>query len=125
MLFGSLLIPRLAQFLQKKRAKKREAYRIKKYTEYVESCEKKVKELVAKQTQILRDTNLNINGCINLLNTSNYWNREIKDEDFLIVRTGIGNVTETFNAQFIKNVAAVSDFTYTVINWVVDKVFFK
>ena len=40
-------------------------------------------------------------------------------------RTVIGNVTETFNAQFIKNVAAVSDFTYTVINWVVDKVFFK
>lgn len=40
-------------------------------------------------------------------------------------RTVVGNVTEEFNAQFIKTVGAVSNFTYTVINWVVDKVFFK
>ena len=92
MIFGSLLIPRLADVVQKKKMKKEEEFRIKKYTEYVDGIEKNIKDIMTRQTQILRDTSLNINGCINLLSTHNFWNREIKDEDFLHIRVGIGNV---------------------------------
>ena len=92
MLIGSIVIPKIAQAIQKSKRKKMEKLRVKKYTEYVNDCDVKIKEIMAKQAQILKDSNLHINNCINLLNTPNYWNREIKDEDFLIVRAGIGNV---------------------------------
>ena len=92
MIFGSLIIPRLATAMQKKRMKKDEKIRIQKYTEYILGVDSKIKEVMAKQSQILRDTNLNINSCINLLNTNNFWNREIKDDDFLVTRVGTGNL---------------------------------
>ena len=76
---------------------------------------------MAKQAQILRDTNLNINGCINLLNSPNYWNREIKDEDFLIVRTGIGNVDAKIkisapDKHFTLEEDALMEKVYDVVN---------
>lgn len=92
MLVGSLLIPKIASHLQKKKIKKREALRIEMYNAYLDETNKKIKDIMAKQAQILRNLNLNVNNCINLLNTNNFWNREIKDDDFLIVRTGIGSV---------------------------------
>ena len=121
MLFGSLLIPRLAAALQKRKCKKNEKIRIQKYTEYINDCDKKIKEIMAKQAQILRDTNLNVNGCINLLNTSNYWNREIKDEDFLIVRTGTGNVDAKIKISapekhFTLQEDALMEKVYSVVN---------
>ena len=121
MLFGSLLIPKLAQALQKKKRKKLEKLRIQKYTAYLSDCDKKIKEIMAKQAQILRDNNLNVNGCINLLNTSNYWNREIKDEDFLIVRTGVGNVDAKIkitapDKHFTLHEDALMEKVYEVVN---------
>lgn len=99
MIVGSLLIPKIASRIQKEKEKKREIYRINKYTEYLKSCDEKIKHIMAKQTQILRDTNLRADNCINLINGSSavLWNREIKDEDFLIVRLGIGNVPARIN----------------------------
>ncbi len=121
MLFGSLLIPKLAQALQKKKRKKLEKLRIQKYTAYLSDCDKKIKEIMAKQAQILRDNNLNVNGCINLLNTSNYWNREIKDEDFLIVRAGVGNVDAKIkitapDKHFTLHEDALMEKIYEVVN---------
>ncbi len=121
MLFGSLIIPKIAQAMQKKKRKKLEKIRIIKYTEYINDCDKKIKEIMAKQAQILRDTNINVNGCINLLNTSNYWNREIKDEDFLIVRTGIGNVDAKIkisapDKHFTLQEDALMEKVYEVVN---------
>lgn len=94
MLFGSLLIPKIVSHLQKKKAKQREAYRINKYTDYLKKCNDDIHKIMVKQSQIMRDTNLKIDNCVHLVNgTSNVlWNREIKDEDFLIVRLGMGNV---------------------------------
>ncbi|HAB66475.1 MAG TPA: type VII secretion protein EssC [Firmicutes bacterium] len=94
MVAGSLVIPKLATQIQKQKEIKREKYRIKKYTEYLESCNEKIKLIMSKQTQLLRDTNIKVDNCINLVNGASavLWNRDIKDEDFLIVRLGIGNV---------------------------------
>lgn len=92
MLLGSLLIPKIVSAMQKRNVKKREKLRLTKYTEYLDGINKQIKETMAKQATIMRTTNLNINECLNLLNTNAYWNREIQDEDFLLVRTGMGNV---------------------------------
>ena len=92
MIVGSLIMPRIAAGVQKKKLKQREALRQAKYSEYLVGCDNRIKEIMTKQTQILKNLNLNINGCINLLNTGGYWSREIKDDDFLIIRTGVGNV---------------------------------
>ena len=94
MLFGSLLIPRIVTFIQKRRAKKREKYRIEKYTKYLNNCNEHIHKIMVKQAQIMKDSNLKIDNCINLVNGnfSVLWNREIRDEDFLVVRLGIGNV---------------------------------
>ena len=46
MLFGSLLIPRFAAALQKRKRKKNEKIRIQKYTEYINDCDKKIKEIM-------------------------------------------------------------------------------
>lgn len=41
------------------------------------------------------------------------------------IRTITGNVTQTFNGVFTKIVNATSEFTYKIINWTVDKLFYK
>lgn len=41
------------------------------------------------------------------------------------IRTVIGAVTETFSSTFTKTVAAASTFTYAVIDWTLEKLFFK
>ena len=94
MIVGSLIIPRIVSAIQKKKKQEKEAFRIQKYSEYLESCEKKIRLIMAKQAQLLRDTNISITECANLVNgyQNLLWNREISDEDFLIVRAGMGNV---------------------------------
>ena len=79
MLLGSLLIPKIVSAMQKRNVKKREKIRLTKYTEYLDGINKQIKETMAKQATIMRTTNLNINECLNLLNTNSYWNREIEE----------------------------------------------
>ena len=94
LIIGSLILPAIASKMQKKKAKKREEFRIKKYSEYLEAQATKIKHIISKQTQVLRDINLRIDNCVNLVNSSStvLWNREIKDDDFLTIRMGMGNV---------------------------------
>ncbi len=94
MIVGSLIIPQIVNTAQKRRKKEKERYRIEKYSEYLKSCEEKIKLIMAKQAQLLRDINISISECANLVNgfQALLWNREISDEDFLIVRAGMGNV---------------------------------
>lgn len=93
MLVGSIIMPKLAKRYQKKANERKEKLRILKYTAYLDSRERYIKEIIAKQTQILKNLNIDIAEIVNSLNgNNNIWNREIKDEDFLTVRMGIGNV---------------------------------
>lgn len=94
MIIGSLIIPRIVTASQKMKKKEKEKYRVQKYSEYLEECEEKIKLIMAKQAQLLRDINISISECANLVNgfQALLWNREITDEDFLIIRTGMGNV---------------------------------
>ena len=93
MLIGSILMPKLARHYQKKLNERKEKLRILKYSAYLDSRERYIKEIITKQVQILKSLNIDIAEIVNGLNANNImWNREIKDEDFLTVRMGVGNV---------------------------------
>lgn len=99
MLLGSIILPRLVSKLQKKNEEKKEKLRIMKYSAYVNSRDQYIQQIMTKQQQILRETNININECANLITsgTRTIWNKEIKDDDFLIIRLGMGNVPAKIN----------------------------
>ena len=93
MLFGAVLMPKFAKIYNKRVLRKKEAFRIKKYTQYLEYKAQEIITEMNKQTQILKDNHPSIQTCIKTFNrnSSFVWSREIKDEDFLEIRTGIGN----------------------------------
>lgn len=94
LLIGSLLMPRLIAIYQKRRRKKREKYRQDKYTKYVKDKENEINLRLVDQAQILRNNNMSINECYSLVfakGTANIWNREIRDDDFLTIKVGMGN----------------------------------
>lgn len=94
MIFGSLILPKIASSYEKREKKKREELRQKKYTEYILEKEKELQILIKKQEQILHDTYFSTEKCLNIVKNKNryFWCRELKDEDFLSVRFGIGDV---------------------------------
>lgn len=101
MLIGSILIPKVVHMMEKHQSKKREEYRIDKYVSYLKDVYAKIDVIMTKQTQALNSLNKSINECINFCVTKSamLWNREIKDEDFLICRLGIGNMPAKIKIQ--------------------------
>ena len=99
MLIGSLLMPKLVSRYQKKRAKKREALRQQKYSEYIRKKDEEIQKLIIEQEQTLKDNNLSVMDCYEILqnldnvNNINFWGRGIKDDNFLAVRLGTGRIS--------------------------------
>ena len=123
MLIGSILIPKLASKLQKDKQIKKEKLRVLRYSTYLNECDERIKLIMAKQAQVLKEININVSECINLLNgsSSTLWNREIKDEDFLIIRLGIGNVPAQIKISapeehFVLEEDALMEKVYEVVN---------
>lgn len=96
MIFGSLIIPRIASKYQKKQAAKREKLRVSKYTSYILEKQNQIMDIKKKQEQTLKDNNPSAIECYQMLTTSNkitnikFWSRLITDYDFLTVRLGSG-----------------------------------
>ena len=90
---GCLIIPRIASHYKKVKRKEREKIRVEKYTEYLKEKEKSINLIMKQQRQILLENNITADECSNLIlkNKNNIWNRDIKDEDFLNIRLGIGS----------------------------------
>ena len=93
MLIGSLLMPILVRKWQKQYAKKREQLRQKKYSNYLLEKEKLIQSKITKQEAIITENNLSLSECILAIKNrnNNFWNRMIKDDDFIELRLGIGN----------------------------------
>lgn len=93
MVMTMLLWPLLSSRFQKKQQKKREALRQQKYTEYVQQKHQEILSQMKIQRQILVDNYLPLNVVENIIETKkrNLWEREIKQEDFLDLRLGIGS----------------------------------
>ena len=93
MLVGSVLMPKFAKKYNARVLQKKEAYRIEKYSNYLLEKENEIITEMNKQIRILNDNYPSILTCLKMFSVdSNFvWSREIKDEDFLEVRLGVGN----------------------------------
>lgn len=93
MIIGSLLVPMLTKVFQKNLAKKREEKRQIKYGEYLKKKEQELQIIMKKQVQIVTENYIDLTSCLQVIQTRNriLWNKEIKDDDFIEVRVGIGN----------------------------------
>lgn len=92
MLFSSLVLPRLTTRYQKKKRAQREKLRQDKFGQYVKEKEEYIQRKIKEQVQIMTENNLPLEQCRDLVlsNSRNVWNRELKDDDFLSIRLGIG-----------------------------------
>lgn len=94
MILCSFLLPRLLQSYNKRKAKKREALRQQKYTEYLNTKANDITKVLKYESQALYDNNPSSKECYDIVvgTKERIWEREISDEDFLTYRVGIGNV---------------------------------
>lgn len=96
MLAGSLLWPMLTRRYQKRKVKEEEAYRKKRYTEYIESMEARLVKKTERSIRVLNET-LNpppetLCGFLdNEKSRLRLWERSMEDRDFLDVRVGTGS----------------------------------
>ena len=94
MLIGSVLFPILLDKYQKKINKKKEKERQEKYSAYLKNKEEEIERDLRKEKQILFENNPDIKELQQALinRTNKIWSREIKDDDFLSIRLGTGNL---------------------------------
>ena len=92
MLFGSAAMPKLIAGYQKKQRVKKEQMRQDKYRKYLGDKENYIQTKIKEEAQIITENNLPLQECKNILlnNNRSLWSREIKEDDFLNLRFGIG-----------------------------------
>ena len=102
MLLSMLLWPLLSNKYQKKQRAKREKLRQDKYTEYVQQKHQEITSQMNIQRQILIDNYLPLDVVRTIIDNKkrNLWEREIKQEDFLDLRLGIGSTELVGNIKF-------------------------
>lgn len=124
LIFGSLIIPRIANRYKKNSQKKKEKIRQTKYIEYLNTKEEQIQSIMKQQKQILHENNLTALDCLNLVNKKkdSIWFREIKDEDFLKIRVGVGSCSVKMNLHAPeKHFTLEEDNLYNMIDNVVSK----
>lgn len=93
MLIGTVLLPTITKKYEKKRKKKKEAYRQKKYREYLDGVAVKINEECQKQIEILNENHVTVRECENRILSvdRNLWERGLGQNDFLRLRVGCGD----------------------------------
>ncbi len=94
MITGTLLIPSYMRKYQRKKKQEKEELRQKKYTEYLKAKEAKINSLLKEEQQVLNDNFPQLNEAVLTINnrTRRLWEKEVKDDDFLQIRLGSGNL---------------------------------
>ena len=94
MIICSFLLPKLLKRYNKKRAIEKEKIRQEKYTAYLDEKQKEINKILKFQSQTLYDNNLSSKECYEVVigNKTKLWQKEIRDDDFLSIRVGIGNI---------------------------------
>ena len=102
MLLSMLVWPSLSSGYQKRQIKKRESLRQEKYTKYLEDKHQEISSQMKIQQQILIDNYLPLDTVKTIIDNKkrNLWEREIKQEDFLDLRLGIGTTELVGNIRF-------------------------
>jgi len=94
MLASSLLWPLLTRGYQKLSNKMYEIKRQKLYKRYINTKEKDIQMELENQRKSLIENNLSVTDCQNIIKNKDIklWQRRLKDEDFLTLPVGIGNL---------------------------------
>lgn len=102
MLSSTLLWPNLMRKYNRKKQENQEKERVEKYLEYLETKRQKIENLRTNQQQVLLENYPDLENLqmVILNKRRNLWERQIKDDDFLNVRLGIGTVPLKLNLQY-------------------------
>ena len=94
MIVAMVIIPLLDVKYDKKMKDRDEKKRQQKYKEYLNKKQVKINQIREKQRKKLYENYLNAKECINIImqNGHRLWERKIEEEDFLLIRLGIGTV---------------------------------
>ena len=94
MMAGVLLWPSITRMINKKERKRYSKKRFQKYKDYLEKKKKAINTIKEGQRQILIDKNPKLEDCRLIIENkkSLLWERNIDDDDFLVVSLGIGTV---------------------------------
>lgn len=93
LILGCILFPILLDKYQRRKIKTKEDNRQSKYSDYLKKKRIRINELMDREKDILFQNNLNSSELIENIEkkTNKIWSREIRDNDFLTFRLGIGN----------------------------------
>ena len=105
MVMTMLLWPTLSSRYQKKQQEKREVLRQQKYTQYVNDKHQEILSQMKIQRQVLIDNYLPLDAIEAIVKTRkrDLWEREIKQDDFLDLRLGMGSTELEGNISFPEN----------------------
>ena len=94
MLCTMLVIPTASRIYNKKRQKKKEKFRRKAYTEYLNNKRKQIANIIAIQEQKLKENSVSLEQCVDIIahHRRNLWERKIDHDDFLQVHLGVGDI---------------------------------
>ena len=92
MLVSMLVWPVIMGIYNKKRKARKKLELIQKYDYYLAKKEKEVQDEVRLQKDILIENLITVSDCINIINKRNvgFWDKRIDQNDFLVVRFGMG-----------------------------------
>lgn len=101
----SVVMAFYGHFAQKKAAAKNDRLREKKYTEYLDQIEGKIRKLKKKQIEALQQDSPSLQECLSIVleKENRLWSKRPSDEDYLAVRIGSGVCDATFSVQGIRD----------------------
>ena len=93
MLVSMIVWPLVTQGYNRNIKKKNKKEIIRKYSEYINSKKEELLEIKKTQSIILNENLITVNECLNIIEhrSVNFWDKRIDQNDFLVVRIGIGN----------------------------------
>lgn len=107
MLMGSIMWPLIVNKYEKNKMVESNAFRKQRYLEYLQKCEKEIKEKYIRNLRVLNENlSPNADALVEFLDSDEkklrLWERSTNDEDFLNIRIGSGERTFDVNIQIPK-----------------------
>ncbi|MCR8643643.1 type VII secretion protein EssC [Paenibacillus sp. N1-5-1-14] len=102
MLIGSILWPILARRYEKRKHIRNERIRQEKYKIYIEDVRQEIASTSEYQKQILHENHVTIDNCVSRIKhlKRNLWERTYRQDDFLKISLGIGNLPLAADIKF-------------------------
>lgn len=102
MLVTAILLPLLNRKFSEKIKQLNEKDKNERYKKYINDKNKIIDELLERESNILYNTYVTPEECINIILNDNQrlWERQITDQDFLTLRLGIGDIQSNINVSY-------------------------